>query len=340
MADLRLIGVSNRFLRDVHFHVPEGEAFAVVGPSGAGKTSLLRAIAGLAPHQGRILVGGEEIQSWPADRRAMGFVSQDLHLFPHLTIEGNLVLAMGRAGRKREDRPGRVRELMDLLRIGHLAGRRPGTFSGGEKQRAALARVLASSPRLLLLDEPFSKLDFRTARYLRAEFKALRRDLGLTTIIVTHDIEEAGYLAGSLAVMESGGLEIGSASEAGPAGAFLDTPNVLPCRITRQLDHGLVELAWAGGVLLVPDEGRSFSRVAVGRQKVVIGAAPPPGPSINRFTGLIREVEPCDDSVRVVMEVNGLRLRVETSRGRWKRAALSPGDTARGLLRMQDLEPL
>ena len=180
------MGVRNDFLQGIDLHVASGRSFAVVGPSGAGKTSLLRVIAGLAPHQGRIIVDGVEIKDCPPCRRAIGFVSQDLHLFPHLTLEGNLFLAMKPGGAGRAFRRRRAWELMDLLRITPLARRKPATFSGGEKQRAALARVLASDPKILLLDEPFSKLDFRTARYLRSEFAGLRRELGLTTVIVTH----------------------------------------------------------------------------------------------------------------------------------------------------------
>ena len=304
MAELRLIGVESPFLKEIDLHVPDGRTFAVVGPSGAGKTSLLRAIAGLSPHRGRILLDRDEIQNRPPDRRTIGFVSQDLHLFPHLTLLGNLFLAMKRTGRPKKARQDRAGELMTMLRITDLAHRKPDTFSGGEKQRAALARVLASSPRLLLLDEPFSKLDFRTARYLRAEFKTLCRNLGLTTIIVTHNLEEAGELAESLAVMNHGRLEtMGDYQSRTRPGqerenSFLDTPNILPCRPKSKLEHGLVELAWAGGRILIPDENRAISALMVGRRDIVLGATPPPGPDINRFVGLISQVEMCDDSVR------------------------------------------
>ena len=344
MSDLRLMGVSNYFLKEIDLQVPGGSTFGVVGPSGAGKTSLLRVIAGLARHQGRILLDGTEIQSHPPNRRSIGFVSQDLHLFPHLTLEGNLFLAMKRTGQRTGVRRRRAWELLEMLRITDLAKRKPATFSGGEKQRAALARVLASAPKLLLLDEPFSKLDFRTARYLRAEFKSLRERLGLTTIIVTHNMEEAGELAETLAVMQSGSLAIiedggvPASMDCGGETEFLDTPNLIPCRIKNRLDHGLVELSWAGGLLLFPDENRPLSRLAVRRQNVIIGSAPPPGPVINRFTGLVHSVESGDDSVRVALEVNGLWLRVEMSHHQWEAAGLAPGQEAHGLLKMNLLE--
>ena len=345
MAELELIGVGNRFLQAVDLHVADGDSFAIVGPSGAGKTSLLRVIAGLAPHQGRILIDGQDVQGLPPHCRRIGFVSQDLHLFPHLTLEGNLYIAMNGSHWNGPGKRRRANELMELLRITHLSGRSPLTFSGGEKQRAALARVLASSPRLLLLDEPFSKLDFRTARYLRSEFVGLRKKLGLTTIVVTHNLEEASAMGGAPAVMSAGRLE----REWDPSGrnlngngridSFLEWPNILECRWKRTLEAGLVEVEWSGGALMVPDEGRTFRRVAVRRREIDIGSVPPPGPAINRFVGLIRQVETGDDSIRIVLEVNGLELQVELSHENWGRLSLTVGDMVHGRISLRALEP-
>ena len=344
MADIRLIGVRNRFVRSGDFFVADGEACAIVGPSGAGKTSLLRIIAGLDPHEGRILMDGVEIQNLPPHRRQVGFVSQDLHLFPHLSLEGNLDLAMHRADLTRTQKRRQQRKLVELLRITHLWKRKPGTFSGGEKQRAALARALASSPRLLLLDEPFSKLDFRTSRYLREEFKSLRKKVGLTTILVTHDLKEAEDLAKALWVMRSGSL---TASAASPrlgqenrhsADPFLDTPNVLDCQRLKVSNHGLIEAKWAGGTLLIPDEGMPFSYCTIGPGEIEIGADPPPGPSINRFTGVVVKVENGDDAARISLDVNGFVVRVEASREKWGRLGLSPGQKVHGFMRLQALK--
>ena len=344
MSELRLIGVGNRFVHNICLHVADGETCAIVGPSGAGKTSLLRIIAGLDPHEGKILIDRMEVQSLEPNRRAIGFVSQDLHLFPHLTLEGNLHLAMNRAGLDRVQQRRRTAELMDLLRITHLSGRKPPTFSGGEKQRAALARVLASSPRILLLDEPFSKLDFRTARYLREEFKNLLKQLGLTTIIVTHDLEEAGDLATTMLVMRSGSLKVSNHGFNGlePVGEddfFLQTPNIIDCRMIRIMENGLVEVEWAGGVLLIPDEGESFIRFAVGRNDIEIGAVPPHGPNINRFVGRIEAVKNGDDSILIVLHVNGVSVRMETTRGKWKQLNVSPGQMVHGYMKLRGLHP-
>ena len=343
MAGIRLIGVKNRFVRSGDFFVADGDTCAIVGPSGAGKTSLLRIIAGLDPHEGRILMGQTEIQTLAPHRREIGLVSQDLHLFPHLSLEGNLYLAMHRSNLNRSQKRRQAQALVEMLRITHLFGRKPGTFSGGEKQRAALARVLASSPRLLLLDEPFSKLDFRTARYLREEFKNLRKKVGLTTILVTHDLKEAGDLAKTLWVMRSGSLTgpatpvIPGRDNQDPADSFLETPNVLNCLTLRALKHGLIEAEWAGGALLIPDEGVPFSCFTVRPGEIEIGIDPPQGPPINRFMGVVGEVENVDDTALITLDVNGVTMRVETSPEKWRRLGLSPGNKVHGFIRLRAL---
>lgn len=342
MTDLQVVDVSNQFLRNVNFRVQKGGFFSIVGPSGAGKSSLLRAVAGLTRHDGKIFMNGDEVQKTPPSRRAVGWVSQDLYLFPHLTLEGNLVLAMKRTRHKADHKRRKALEMLELLKIGHLAKRKPDTLSGGEKQRAALARVLVSMPRLVLLDEPFSKLDFRTARYLRTEFKSLQKKLDLTTIIVTHDIEEASFFSDQLGVMTAGCLEIAenrNLQENNPGcGGFLETLNLIPCRLERPLDYGLVELSWAGGCIFYPEDKRSLSRLAIKPGDVLIGSTPPSGPDINRFTGCVKTIKYRDDSVHVVLDVNGFLMHAEYSTGQWEKRKVIPGQRIHGLLRMNDLE--
>ncbi len=343
MSCIRLEGVKNRFIRVDDFFVPEGDICAVVGPSGAGKTSMLRVIVGLASHEGRVMFDGEDIQHKKPHERRAGFVSQDLHLFPHLTIEGNLNLAMHSLKISRSKRLERIKELVELLRISHLSGRRPETFSGGEKQRAALARVLASSPRVLLLDEPFSKLDFRTARYLRQEFRTLQKRLGLTTIIVTHDILEAREMADSIWVMQDGELSssIGSFTPENNYGengnSFLEIPNVIDCKGCECLDNGLVQARWAGGMLLIPYEGESFTHFTIARRKILIGKEPPDGPPINRFEGRIGDVNIRDDGVIISINIDSSTLVTEVSCDSWSRMELTKGEKVHGYMRLRDL---
>lgn len=343
MACIRLEGVKNRFVRVDDFFAPDGDICAVVGPSGAGKTSMLRIIAGLDPHEGRVLISDEEIHCKKPHERRAGFVSQDLHLFPHLTLEGNLYLAMHSLKIKRSKKLKRIAELIALLRLSHLSGRKPGNFSGGEKQRAALARVLASSPRVLLLDEPFSKLDFRTARYLRQEFRNLQKRLGITTIIVTHDIQEARDMADSIWVMQNGALasSIGSFTSENHHveidDSFLEVPNVIDCKGCECLDNGLVQTRWAGGMLLIPDEGESFTHFTVSRRKIVIGPEPPDGPPINRFKGTIGDMNIKDDGVIISINIDNSILVAEIPFDSWSSMGLSQGEMVHGYMSLRDL---
>src|SRR5581483_10097574 len=176
------------------------ETVALVGPSGAGKTTVLRAIAGLVP--ARVRLGGEDWTSLPPEERSVGLVFQDYALFPHLSVERNVAFA------------GDPGDLLERLGIAHLRRARPGELSGGERQRVALARALARRPRVLLLDEPTAALDPHTRGAVRAQLRALLRELGLPTLLVTHDFEDAAALADRIGVLADGRLrQLGTARD-------------------------------------------------------------------------------------------------------------------------------
>ncbi len=343
MSAIELVNINNQLLRSVQLRVNHGECFVIVGPSGAGKTTLLRVIAGLQPHTGSVFLDGEHMNGVPPHLRRIGYVSQDLHLFPHLSLEGNLLLGMERLTLTRREKRARAQELMMLLKIHGLAPRNPATLSGGEKQRAALARALASSPRILLLDEPFSKLDFRTSLYLRGEFKKLQQKLKLTTILVTHDMTEARDMGNGLAVMQSGHLEHAAAhdnhAEGGTCRAdlFLERENVLACTRPRYTDYGVVEVEWAGERLCVPDEGEDFSQVTIPAGKIVIDLDRAGRSLINRFQGVISEVRQVDETVLAEIGVGGECIRGEWARAQWEELGLAEGDRVHIRLRLQDL---
>jgi ABC-type sulfate/molybdate transport systems ATPase subunit len=227
-------------------------------------------------------------------------VSQDLHLFPHLTVCKNLLIAMDHLDRSVQAKRRKTGELLELLRIDRLGDRMPSTLSGGEKQRAALARVLASEPKLLLLDEPLSKLDFRTARYLRIELKSLLTRLGLTSIFVTHNLQEAREMGDHLAVLNDGRLRrIASerdtdATDTSVEDRFLDMPNLFYPDFMEPATNGLIKITWAEQPWYVPDEGRRFTHAAVLPGDIEVGVQPPPGPQINRFTATVTSVDLCD----------------------------------------------
>lgn len=344
MSEIRLVNVRNQLLRSVDLFVEQGESFVIVGPSGAGKTTLLRVIAGLMPHRGKVFLDGKLMNGVPPYLRKIGYVSQELHLFPHLTLEGNLLIAMDRLPLKKTVKRERAQELMEMLRIQKLAGRDPAKLSGGEKQRAALARALASSPRVLLLDEPFSKLDFRTSLYLRQEFKKLQRQLQLTTILVTHDMTEARDMGNDMAVMQAGSLEHTTifndslSKTEGLANCFLEQENILECSNIRHVGNGLVQVEWAGLQFFVPDEGQYFSHMSIPAGKIRIYGNPFGGSPINRFCGTIRSVVIRDGMVQLVVMVGKERLNVELGFEQWKTSGLKNGDGIHGRFRLQDLQ--
>lgn len=196
---------------DVSLAIGRGELVAVLGPSGCGKTSLLLAIAGLLPLKaGTIAVGGRELSSVgrtvAPEKRGVGWVPQEASLFPHLSVGDNIGFAVPRRGSSRA-RAERIAELAELVGLGSLTGRAPHQLSGGQAQRVALARALAPRPDLLLLDEPFAALDTQLRTVLRREVAELLRDQGTTSLLVTHDQEEALTLADRVAVLREGRLE-------------------------------------------------------------------------------------------------------------------------------------
>ncbi|SDF07036.1 ABC transporter ATP-binding protein [Rhodospira trueperi] len=206
MTAVLLENVSCRVLASLSLTVADREAVAILGPSGAGKSTLLKVVAGLLPHAGEVFLDGQPARARAPHGRQLGYLSQDLHLFPHLTVAGNVRLALLFGFDGPERRRDRVDEALHLARADHLAARRPATLSGGERQRAALARCLARRPRLLLLDEPFSSLDADTKRLLWADVTEVRRRVGMTALIVTHDPEEAAALADRVLVLRDGRL--------------------------------------------------------------------------------------------------------------------------------------
>ncbi len=205
---------SFRALDDVSLNVGAGKLVALLGPSGSGKTTLLRIIAGLEhadPGAGRVAFHGEDVTHTPAGRRRVGFVFQHYALFRHMTVSENV--AFGLDVRPRASRPAkseiadRVRSLLKLVQLEELGGRFPSQLSGGQRQRVALARALAVEPKVLLLDEPFGALDARVRKDLRRWLRRFHDEIGLTTVFVTHDQEEALEIADEVVVMNNARVE-------------------------------------------------------------------------------------------------------------------------------------
>jgi len=204
----------------VSLEVPEGSLTALLGPSGGGKSTLLRVIAGLEmPDTGIIEIDGEDVTGVPVRDRGIGFCFQHYAPFRHLTVYRNVAFGLEVRRRPKDEIRARVDELLDLVRIAHLADRYPSQLSGGQRQRMALARALAIEPRVLLLDEPFGALDAQVRQQLRAWLRQLHEKISVTTVLVTHDQEEAMEVADRLVIINEGHLEqIGA-----PAGMY-DSP--------------------------------------------------------------------------------------------------------------------
>ena len=195
-------------LRDVSLSVATGELVALLGPSGSGKTTLLRIIAGLdTPDSGTVHIEGEDLTDAPARQRGVGFCFQHYAPFRHLTVRRNVAFGLEIRHRPKAEVKARVDELLELVGLAHLAERYPSQLSGGQRQRMALARALAIEPKVLLLDEPFGALDAQVRTQLRSWLRDLHDTLHVTTVLVTHDQEEAMEVADRLAIINHGRLE-------------------------------------------------------------------------------------------------------------------------------------
>ena len=268
---------SARVVDDVSLTVEQGELVALLGPSGCGKTTTLRMIAGFVEAtSGRVLIGDRDVTDLPPYRRNTGMVFQGYALFPHMTVFGNVAfgLEMRQVGKAETD--DRVKRALDLVRLGALGERYPRQLSGGQQQRVALARALAVEPEVFLLDEPLSNLDAKLRHEVRVEIRQLQRNLGLTTIFVTHDQEEALTLADRLVVMSQGVIQqIGTPTELyeRPANAFvadfIGKSNFLRGRLAspgRFVTTGGLEIR-------VAERGPAATLLAVRPERIALGAA-------------------------------------------------------------------
>ncbi len=223
-------GVTKRFgdyvaLDDVSLEVPDGSLTALLGPSGSGKSTLLRIIGGLElPDDGSIEINGEDATAVPPQRRGIGFVFQHYAAFKHMTVKDNVAFGLSVRKKPKAEIEDRVGELLKIVGLAGYAGRYPSQLSGGQRQRMALARALAVEPRVLLLDEPFGALDAKVRAELREWLRKLHEDVHVTTLLVTHDQEEAMSIASRIVVMDDARIEqIGSPAELydNPANPFV-----------------------------------------------------------------------------------------------------------------------
>jgi putative spermidine/putrescine transport system ATP-binding protein len=307
MAQLDLISLTKRYgdffaVKDVDLAVADGEFLVLLGPSGCGKTTTLRMVAGfIEPTAGTVRLGGTDITALPPWKRNAGLVFQNYALFPHLTVAQNVAFGLEMRKVPASEMGSRVAEALRLVRLDHLGERLPRQLSGGQQQRVALARALVFRPDVLLLDEPLSNLDAKLRQEVRVEIRELQRQLGLTTVMVTHDQEEALTMADRLVVMTEGRVaQVGSQRDlyerpadqfvAGFVGrsTFMSGEAVAPDRL--RTDGGL-DLRCANGKV-------GPATIALRPERVAIDTSPVPGTD-NSFPGTVEFVSYLGSSIDI-----------------------------------------
>ncbi|MEZ5787463.1 MAG: ABC transporter ATP-binding protein [Xanthobacteraceae bacterium] len=304
---VRFEAVTKRFADTVavdalSLDVYEGEFFALLGPSGCGKSTLLRMLAGFeTPDSGRLLLAGEDIAGVPPYRRPVNMMFQNYALFPHLTVFNNIAFGLKQDHLPKNVIAARVADMLRLVRLGGLAGRKPHQLSGGERQRVALARSLAKQPRVLLLDEPLAALDKKLREETQFELMDIQSRLGMTFIIVTHDQEEAMTVAHRMAVMNRGRI-----AQVGTPAEIYEQPNsrwVAGFVGDVNLIEGKLAAGGNGATLLEDAQGRRFRAAAatsadigapvafaVRPEKLHLAALPPGPDAINTVGGEVIDI--------------------------------------------------
>jgi putative spermidine/putrescine transport system ATP-binding protein len=325
---LRLEDISHRFgdvlaVRDINLDIAGGELVALLGPSGCGKSTLLRIVSGfIRQSSGRVLFDGEPVDHLPPSRRGAGIVFQNYALFPHMTVAENVAYGLEAQKWPRRRIAPRVAEMLALVHMSEFAARKPRQLSGGQQQRVALARCLATDPKVLLLDEPFGALDKNLRLDMQIEVKRLQREYGITTILVTHDQEEALSMADRIAVMARGSIEqVSSPTEIYDrprtlfVNQFVGSANVVAGELMRAQD-GVIAVRVPGGAVLKVEETAQLAAgapvlVSVRPEQLRLEAAPGEG----RIAGVVKAVMPLGPHVVYEVETqSGTSFKVSEPR--------------------------
>ncbi len=335
-------GLTKRFgpqevVSKVGFSIEEGEMFTLLGPSGCGKTTLLRLIAGFyAPDEGEILFDGRVVNDLPPHERGIGMVFQNYALWPHMTVYENAAYGLKLRKVAPVEIAERIRAVLENVKLGEMGDRYPGQLSGGQQQRVALARALVLNPKMLLLDEPLSNLDAKIRIQVRAEIRKLQKDLGITTVYVTHDQEEALTLSDRIAVFNKGKL-----LQVGPPKALYERPqnrfvadfiginNLAEGTVVASDDPKWLRLKTGFGELLaVPDERFSPGErcvVSVRPENASLNSEPAPGR--NLVQGQIAFAAYLGNALRYDVDLGqGVLFKVDI-RDPWHHEQLAMGST-------------
>ena len=301
-------------VEEADFGIGSGEFFAMLGPSGCGKTTTLKMIAGFErPTSGRVLLGGVDVGGTPPYKRNVNTVFQQYALFPHMTIAENVAFGPKSKRLAKSVYEPRVAEMLEIVRLTELAGRKPSQLSGGQQQRVALARALVNYPSALLLDEPLAALDLKLRQAMQIELKRIQREVGITFVFVTHDQGEALTMSDRIAVMSQGVVEqIGTPAEIyhRPASlfvaGFIGSANLLPGTATGAHGAGTVVLLSCGARIhaagdVSPADGEPVS-VMLRPERLSVGVGP--GPDGASLEGVVRDVIFQGSSARVELTLD------------------------------------
>jgi ABC-type Fe3+/spermidine/putrescine transport system ATPase subunit len=318
MPFIELKNICKYTCRDVNLEIRDKELMVLLGPNGTGKTTLLNVIAGLTDYDGSVLLNGKPVDGIAASKRGVGYLFQDLVLFPHLDVAANIAYGLKVQKQPADRVAARVQVLLEMMKIKHLAARYPEHLSGGERQRVALARALAPSPEVLLLDEPLSSLDRQTSKYLRMEIRQLQKKLGITTVYVTHNLQEAEEMADRIALIHDGHVEQVATMEElfffpknERVSDFIGAPNILDCQCCRSMDNGIVEANCGSMRVFIPYVRDSVKRIAIFPRDIYVSQTRPPGPELNRFMGTVTSIDVAHYAARLGVRVGENNLLVE-----------------------------
>ena len=312
-------------VHEASFSIEKGKILSLLGPSGCGKTTTLRMIAGFdEPNEGRVLISGEDMRGKRPYERNVGLLFQDYALFPHMNVEQNVAYGLKRRGHDRRAIRARVEEMLDLVKLAEFRTRRPGMLSGGQQQRVALARALATSPEVVLLDEPLSALDAKLRQELRIELKQILSAVGATTIVVTHDQEEAMSLGDTVIVMSQGRVmqegpptEIYRNPKTKFVAEFIGRSNWFDGNVRDVVSEGVCRFDTRSGPLLLvptPDDGLSGAgsyEVCIRPERININADAEPEKEqdgMNRLSGTVRDVAHLGPDIHLLVELEGGHL--------------------------------
>jgi spermidine/putrescine ABC transporter ATP-binding subunit len=302
-------------LFDCNLKIEDHEFVVLVGPSGSGKTTLLRMISGLeTPTAGNIIIGGEDMALTPPNKRPTNMVFQSYAVFPHMTVADNVAYGLKVTGVPADETRRRVGEALEMVKLTHLAARKPDQMSGGQRQRVALARALIKRPKVLLLDEPLSALDAKLRDEMRLELTRLQENVGITFIIVTHDQDEALSMASRIAVMDKGAVqqiatpaELYEQPSSRFVADFIGKVNLINAQVVSSTSKKLVCDARGLGKVELPHEGRAAGgaiAIAVRPEKLKISEGQPKTAKAIKTEGKVRDVAYYGDTSHVVVRCN------------------------------------